>query len=445
MRRISAVASGSLAQRRGIMPGDVLLSMNGEPIIDEIDYQALSSNRRIRLCLQKSDGSERELTIIKADSVPLGLQFDDSIIGNPRTCSNNCLFCFINQMPEGMRKSLYIKDDDWRLSLLMGNYITLTNISEAEFARIIRRRASPLYISVHATDMLLRAQILGNKHGARLMQRLEHLEQAGLSFHLQLVLCPGLNDGDVLKRSLVDLLALHPAAVSVAVVPVGLTSHRDKLPLIHLYTKDEAKEVIAICETFQQEAISKNGTRFAFPADEFFSIAGRPVPETGYYEHFAQIENGIGMLRQFEDELREAKLQEGQYTAIFPSKKVLLPCGTALEPYLSEWVKDYAPDYIKATVVPIRNDFFGETVTVSGLITAKDLISQLSGIPADEVLIVDTMLNNEKTLFLDDLSPEDVQNALGVPVHIFSNHGGDFYQALTHPVSHLNDIGDKRT
>ena len=444
MRRISAVASGSLAQRRGIMPGDVLLTMNGEPIIDDIDYQALSSSRRIRLCLQKSDGSERELTIIKADSVPLGLQFDDSIIGNPKTCSNNCLFCFVNQMPEGMRKSLYIKDDDWRLSLLMGNYITLTNINETEFARIIRRRASPLYISVHATDMILRAQILGNKHGALLMQRLERLKQAGLSFHLQLVLCPGLNDGDVLRQSLFDLLALHPAAVSVAIVPVGLTRHRDILPLIHPYTKDEAKEVLAICEAFQQEAIAKNGTRFAFPADEFLSIAGRPVPETGYYEHFSQIENGIGMLRQFEDELREAKNHEGQHAAILPGKTVLLPCGTALAPYLREWIKDYAPEYVKAIIVPIRNDFFGETVTVSGLITAKDLISQLSGIHADEILIVDTMLNSEKTLFLDDLSPEDVQKALEVPVRVVRNHGGDFYQALTGSISQTNDIGDMK-
>ncbi len=442
MRRISAVASGSLAQRRGIMPGDVLLSMNGEPIIDDIDYQDLSAHRRIRLSLRKPDGDVRHYTIIKAESVPLGLQFDDSIIGNPRTCSNNCVFCFVNQMPDGMRKSLYVKDDDWRLSLLMGNYITLTNVSETEFTRIIKRRASPLYVSVHSTDMMLRAQMMGNKHGALLIKRLERLKQSGLSYHLQLVLCPGLNDGEVLKQSLIDLLALSPAAISVAAVPVGLTRHRDGLPPIRSYTKEEAADVIGICEAFQKEAIDQTGTRFVFPADEFFSIAGHPVPDAVYYEHFAQIENGVGMLRQFEEEMKEAVREEGTPYASGIKRTVLLPCGTAAAPYLKEWIRRYVPEQINALVIPIRNDFFGETVSVTGLITARDLIAQLSGIKADEVFIVDTMLNNEKTLFLDDLSPDDVRNALGLPVRVVRNHGGDFYQALTGRSSATKDIGD---
>jgi len=430
MRRISAVASGSLAHRRGIMTGDVLLSMNGEPVIDDVDYQALSAHRRIHLCLRKPDGEVRQVTLIKDASVPLGLQFDDSIIGNPRTCGNNCVFCFVNQMPEGMRKSLYVKDDDWRLSLLMGNYITLTNVGETEFTRIIRRKASPLYISVHATDMKLRAQMMGNKNGALLMDRLKRLKQAGLSYHLQLVLCLGLNDGEVLKQSLVELLALHPAAVSVAAVPVGLTRHREGLPSLRPYGRKEAADVIGICETFQKEAIDKAGTRFIYPADEFFSISGHPVPDAAYYEHFAQIENGVGMLRLFEDEIREA-IRDKEMPRVSGTKRtVLLPCGTAVAPYLKEWVRQYAPDWINALVVPIRNDFFGETVTVSGLITAGDLIKQLSGIRADEVFIVDNMLNSDKTLFLDDLSPEDVQNALGLPVRVVRNHGGDFFRAL---------------
>ncbi len=273
--------------------------------------------------------------------------------------------------------------------------------------------------------------MMGNKHGALLMDRLIRLKQAGLSYHLQLVLCPGLNDGEVLKQSLTDLLALSPAALSVAAVPVGLTRHREGLPSLRPYGKEDAAGVIGICEAFQTEAINKAGTRFIFPADEFFSIAGLPVPDAAYYEHFAQIENGVGMLRQFENEIMEAIKDKDMPRVPGMKRTVLLPCGNAAAPFLQEWVRQYAPDWINALIVPIRNDFFGETVTVSGLITAGDLIKQLSGVRADEVFIVDNMLNSEKTLFLDDLSPEDVQNALGLPVRVVRNHGGDFYRALT--------------
>ncbi len=431
MRRVSAVLDGSLAKRRRVEPGDILLAINGEPVLDEIDYQALTANRHVRMLVRKPDGAEREINFIKADSTPLGIQFDDSIIGNPKTCGNNCIFCFVEQMPPGMRKSLYIKDDDWRLSLLMGNFITLTNIGEREFSRIIKRKASPLYISVHATDMALRTRILGNRNGALLMERLERLKEAGLSYHLQLVLCPGLNDGTNLEQSLRDLLALRPAALSAAVVPVGLTRYREGLSPIRPYTRNEAADVLRICDAFQQEALDLYGTRFVFPADEFISIAGARLPDAGSYEHYAQVENGVGMLRQFEEELKEAFEAFGSSAFPIPEKTVLLPCGTALEPYLKEWICQYAPPQVRAEVFPVRNEFFGETVTVTGLICARDLVNQLTGISADEVLIVDTMLNSERTLFLDDMSPADVQRALGIPVRVFHNTGGDFFLALT--------------
>jgi putative radical SAM enzyme (TIGR03279 family) len=433
MRRISSVQQGSPANRYRIKPGDVLLSVNGEPVLDEIDYQALTAQRHIKLVISSENGETREIEMAKPLDKPLGLQFDDSLIGNPRTCGNQCVFCFVDQMPKGMRASLYVKDDDWRLSLLMGNYITLTNVGDREFERIIKRKASPLYISVHATDAELRVKILGNKHGSQLMDRLRRLKDEGLTFHCQLVLCPGLNDGDALVQSLEDLLLLAPQALSVAVVPVGLTRHREGLPPIRPYTKEEALAVLSICEEFQKRAFKQIQTRFAFPADEFLCIAGSEIPDDESYEHYAQIENGIGMLRQFEEELKTACLLDQQETTRVRKKavNVLLPCGTALAPYLTKWAKKYFPSYINAEVIPIRNDFFGETVTVSGLIVGQDLINQLSGRVSDAVLVCETLLNSDNKVFLDEKRPQDIQDALGIPVLVFRNHGGAFYQMLT--------------
>lgn len=431
MRRISKVQEGSPAARHRISPGDVLISINGEPILDEIDYQALTAKRRLLLVISNQEGQTREIELAKASQTPLGLQFDDSLIGNPRTCANNCVFCFVDQMPKGMRSSLYIKDDDWRMSLLMGNYITLTNVGPREFERIIKRKASPLYISVHATDADLRQRVIGNKHSHLLMERLQRLKSEGLSFHCQLVLVPGLNDGEALEQSLNDLLELAPAALSVAVVPVGLTRHREGLPPIRSYTRQEAIDVLALCADFQQKALQQIGTRFAFAADEFLSIAGAPVPPGEAYEHFAQLENGIGMLRKFEDELCEAVSEDLANKNTSPWKHVLLPCGTALAPYLKQWLKNHLPESIQATVVPIRNDFFGDTVTVSGLIVGQDLIQQLSGMEGDAILICETLLNSDNALFLDDMTPASVSEALGKPLIVFPNNGGAFYRLLT--------------
>lgn len=441
MRRVSAVLDGSPAQRYRLKPGDIVLSINGEPVLDEIDYQALTATRLVRMLVGQEDGSRREIGIIKDSATPLGLQFDDSIIGNPKTCGNNCLFCFVEQMPKGMRQSLYVKDDDWRLSLLMGNYITLTNVGEREFSRIIKRKASPLYISVHATDPDLRTRILGNKHGSLLMERLYRLKEAGLSFHCQLVLCPGLNDGQVMLKSLRDLEELHPAALSVALVPVGLTRFREGLPPIRPYTREEAREIVDACTVFQAEAQVRINTRFAFPADEFLSLAEAPIPAAENYEAFAQIENGIGMLRQFEDELRQAHEADKARDERKIMRTILLPCGTALVPYLDIWIRKYCPSNVTALVMPIRNDFFGETVTVTGLICASDLIKQLSGKQADEILLAETMLNSDRELFLDDLTPGDVEKALGIPVRVFRNTGTDFYRAMA-GTTNRTEIGD---
>lgn len=435
MRRVSSVQDGSLAARHQIEAGDIILSINGEPLLDEIDYQALTSRRKILLLLQKADGRQQKLSILKAVETPLGLHFDDSIIGNPRTCANKCVFCFVDQMPKGMRETLYVKDDDWRLSLMMGNFISLTNVGEREFDRILRRKVSPLYISVHATDPELRVQLMGNRNAGQLMERLNRLKDAGISFHCQLVLSPGLNDGSQLTRSLEDLYALFPHALSVAVVPVGLTSHREGLANIKPYTKDQAAEVIGICNAFSSKATSEIGTNFCFIADEFISIAQLPLPDEAYYEDFSQQENGVGMLRRFEEDLKAAYLErQGQGV----EKSVLLPCGQAVAPFLEEWLKHFSPRELQYTVLPLRNLFFGETVTVSGLLVGQDLIDQLAGHDADEILIPDNMLNSDGEMFLDNISPQQVAGQLGLPIKIFRNNGAAFYQALAAPKTSLS-------
>ena len=430
MRKISAVTRGSLAERRGLMPGDVVLSINGEALLDEIDYQALTAKRYVRLQLKQPDGSQREVDFVKAPGHPLGLQFEDSIIGSPRTCGNNCVFCFVDQLPKGLRQSLYLKDDDWRLSLLAGNFVTLTNVGDREFSRILRRKASPLYISGQATDTAVRQALVRHPHAGKLMQRLLQLKEAALQFHAQIVICPDVNDGMVLEQSIRDLMALHPAALSLALVPVGLTRYREGLSPIRAFAREDAVKVLETAQKYQVSALKELGTRFVFPADELLSLAGEKVPEPAYYEHFAQIENGIGMLSQFEDGLRYAATQHTSANHIVQSKTAILPCGTSVAPYLDGWIRQYAPKGLSARVQPIVNTLFGETVTVSGLISGGDLIDQLKNAKGDAIIIVDDMLNHDNTLFLDDQTPQTVQQALDIPLIVCRNRGEAFFNAM---------------
>lgn len=436
MRRISEVKEGSLAHRRGLVPGDVVLSINDEPLMDEIDYQALTATRHVRLQVKNAEGTERAVDFVKSTGQALGIQFEDSLFCNPKTCGNHCLFCFVDQLPPGLRQSLYLKDDDWRMSLLTGNFVTLTNVGEREFDRILRRRASPLYISVQSTDQEVRQKLLRHKHAGLLMDRLHQLKDAGLHFHCQIVICPDINDGLVLERSIQDLMALQPAALSLALVPVGLTRYREGLSPIRGFTRLDAEQVLELTEKYQQKALAHTGTRFVFPADELLSLAGMDPPEPAYYEHFAQIENGIGMLTQFEEGLKRAYDEDAQEEAITSAKKtVLLPCGTSVAPYLRKWVKEYAPSGINAQVLPVINRFFGETVTVTGLICGQDLVESLKDHTADAVLMVDEMLNSDNTLFLDDMTPQQAQKALGMPLIVFRNRGEAFYQAMKQVLS----------
>ncbi len=428
---VLAVTPGSPAAKAGVRPGDSLLRINGEDVLDEIDYQALTVHGRLTLELKDAAGQCRSCTLRKDPWAPLGLTLDERIVLSPRSCANHCVFCFVDQLPPGMRKSLYVRDDDWRLSLMMGNFITLTNVSDREFDRILRRKASPLYISVHATDPDVRVRLLRNPTAGNLMARLRLLKEHGLRFHAQVVLCPGLNDGAVLHQTIVDLAGLYPACQSLAIVPVGLTGHREGLDQLRPFDRDGARSLLRDLELIQAWYLKNLGTRFLFPSDELYSIAGLPVPPDEAYEDYVQLENGVGMVRRlaqecedFYPEVRSAAGGAGL------KRRVLLPTGVSALPYIQDLVARYGPKETDFQVLPVENRFFGKSVTVTGLIVGQDLLRALDGLTGDQVLISATMLREGTDCFLDDLTVREVQSRLGIPVRAVDNNGESFLKAL---------------
>lgn len=428
--RIYEVTPGSPAEKAGIRPDERIVSINGEPVTDEIDYQALSMTVHLTLGIE-SEGVLRTVSVRKDEWDPLGLCLDETEAMKPRHCRNRCLFCFVDQLPRGMRNTLYVKDDDWRLSLMMGNYVTLTNVSEAEFERILARRASPLYISVHATDPAVRCIMLRNRNAGSLMDRLRRLKDNGLQFHCQIVLCPGVNDGEILDRTIEDLASLYPASQSLAIVPVGLTKHREGLEPLKGFDAEGARGLLRIVRGFQQRFLKELGTRFVYPSDEFYCICEEPIPEDREYEDYPQIENGVGMLRLLEQECQEA--WEFLFADGLPCpepRKILIPTGISARPFIEKLARRYAPENAAVDVIAVRNRFFGETITVTGLIVGRDLIDQLSGIPCDQVLLCDTMLRDRTDRFLDDTTLDEVSKALGRPIRVVRNSGESLIRAL---------------
>lgn len=425
--RIIHVEPGSIADRIGLKAEDTLLEINSEPILDEIDYQALvcASVLRLRILRQNEVIS---FHVRKQDWEPLGITLDESAVLKPRACKNRCVFCFVEQMRPGMRPSLYVKDDDWRLSLMMGNYITLTNVDDEEFDRILRRKVSPLYISVHATDPGVRMTMMRNPNAGGLMKRLHALKEHGLSFHSQIVLCPGLNDGKVLEQSISDLISLYPAAESLAIVPVGLTRFREHLTPINPVCREDAIRVLELTERLQKEFVEQFGTRFVFPSDEFYILAGKPIPDEDYYEGYPQIENGVGMIRL----LREDAEIENQAFAGTNAKPrhVVIPTGISAAGEMTEICKRYAPKGVKVTIVPIVNRFFGETVTVTGLLTGQDLYEQLKDTDCDEIVISSVMLRENENCFLDDMTVETLSANLGKTIKVSDNTGAGLIRSL---------------
>ena len=423
--RIKSVPPESLGAELGLVPGDELLRIGGEEVVDVIDYQALICCEELTLTY-RHEGADMEVSCEKGEWEALGVEFEDDMLVT-RVCKNHCVFCFIDQMPRGCRKSLYVKDDDWRMSLMMGNFVTLTNVDDKELQRIVRRHASPLYISIHATDGEVRKKMMRNPNADRIMAQLKTLQRAGIQFHGQIVLCPELNDGAVLEKTIADLSAMHPAAQSLAIVPVGLTGHREGLYPLRPFTADEADDVVRTVQRWQKKCYKELGTRFVYASDEFYCIAGRKLPKEESYEDFAQIENGVGLFAQLRAEFDDA-MQGAQES---PDKKhFVMATGVSAAPLLHEMITAYPFENLKLDIIPIENRFFGGAVTVAGLTTGSDLVRELAGVQCDAVIIPENMLRAEQDLFLDDMSIEQVEQALGVPVRVVENNGAALADAL---------------
>ena len=428
---VTSVDRRSPAQRAGIQAGEKLLTVNGHEIVDVLDYRFYCYDPVLELELEEPEGGRRRLEIRKLEGQELGLNFDSYLMDEPRPCSNHCLFCFVDQMPPGMRETLYFKDDDARLSFLMGNYITLTNLSEREIARIAELRISPINISVHATDPALREAMLKHRRAGECLAIMERFAAAGITMNCQIVACPGVNDGPALDRTLRELGALHPAVGSVAVVPVGVTRFREGLYRIDPYTPAQAAAVLDQVEAFAASFLKKHSTHLAWCSDEFYLLAGRPLPEKGYYEDMAQLENGVGMLRLLTSQaamaLEDMELEEAP-------PPFAIATGVSAAPFLQKIVdmcREKCGNII-GNVYPVLNCFFGETITVSGLITGRDLIEQLKGRALGErLLIPDSMLRAGERIFLDDVTVEQVEEALGVPVTALpADSGFDLVDAI---------------
>ena len=429
---ILSVTSCSPAEKAGILPGERLEMINQEPVVDEVDYQALTASSRLTLRILDHEKKARDVYIYKSAWEPLGLCLDESIIMKPRSCRNHCLFCFIDQMPKGMRKSLYVKDDDWRLSLMMGNYVTLTNVNDQEFQRILKRKASPLYISIHATDPDVRIRLLRNPNSGNIMERLLLLKEHGIQFHGQIVLCPGINDGNILKKTIDDVAGLYPAARSLAVVPIGMTCYREGLPHMQAVTPSIAAETIRVITKYQEKFLHDFGLRFVYPSDEFYCLSGIPLPEETAYEDYPQIENGVGMLRKLEKECEDASETELAVPEPLPAKpiRIIIPTGVSARPFIEELARKYAPHGVVTEVIAVPNRFFGESITVTGLIVGRDLVDALHGHEFDRVLISGTMLRENTECFLDDMTLSEVREIIGKPITVVENDGDAFIHAL---------------
>ncbi|MBQ9859938.1 MAG: DUF512 domain-containing protein [Clostridia bacterium] len=420
---ITAVQEGSPAHRARIGAGDTLLTINKREIGDVLDYRFYIPDSRLRLTLLTAKGRRRTVRLKKQPYEELGLEFATYLMDKQRSCRNNCMFCFIDQLPDGMRESLYFKDDDDRLSFLFGNYITLTNLTEREVERIIEMHISPVNISVHTTNPELRCQMMNNRFAGQCLDYLQRFAEAGLALNCQLVLVPGYNDGEELARSIRDLAALTPAVRSVAAVPVGLTKHREGLTPLRLFTKEEARQVIHQLTAAGDEMLSQCGSRVFYPSDEWYIRAELPIPEGDFYEDYPQLENGVGMIALQREQFRE---QLAAWETAPVTTRAVVATGMAAAPFLQALVEEAKVHFptLSAQVVPIRNDFFGETITVSGLITGKDLIAQLKEVAMDRLLLPANMLRQEGDCFLDDVTVEQVEEALGVPIQFVNETDG---------------------
>jgi putative radical SAM enzyme (TIGR03279 family) len=415
--RVLAVEPEGQAAQAGLRPGDRLLRVNGQPLRDLVDFHVQAGEEQLAIDLERS-GRPCSVVLERRWGRDLGLECEPPAPAEISTCANKCVFCFIHQLPKGLRKSLYVKDDDYRLSFLHGNYITLTDLPESEIQRIVDLRLSPLYVSVHATDPVLRHFLLGSPKTIKgdLMERLGRLAAAGVRLHTQIVLCPGLNDGPHLERTVRELAALHPGVATVAVVPVGLTRHRDGLYPLRSITPAEARAVLDAIHAWQDGFVACHGTRLVFAADELYLQAGQAIPPAEAYEGFPVVEDGVGLVRRFEDDLRRisARPRRPRWRG---SRAATVVTGELFGPILDRLLGELRVPGLRTEVVAVPNEFFGRAITVAGLLTGQDVASALTSRPlGDVVLIPRVTLTETKGVFLDDVAPADLERHLGVPV-----------------------------
>lgn len=427
--QIKDVARHSYADRAGILPGETLLSIGGNEIVDVLDYRFYQINSFLELKIRDQNGAARTVRLHKPEYDELGLIFDTYLMDREKSCRNKCIFCFIDQLPRGMRETLYFKDDDSRLSFLFGNYITLTNLTEHEISRIIKMHISPINVSVHTTNPELRCMMMHNRHAGEALGILERLSRSSIELNCQIVCCPGINDGDELRRSLSDLVAL--GVNLVAVVPVGLTKYREGLYPLTPFTQQTARETIAIINEFGDRCYAQTGNRVCYAADELYLKAGLPLPDASFYGDFEAIENGVGLIAMLKEDL----LAELDFRDADPDlcRTVSLACGVSVAPYLRELMDRVEEKFprVKIHVYPITNEFFGEMINVSGLIVGNDLIRQLRGKPlGSDLLISSAMLRFENDLFLDDVHIDDVSRKLQINVTPINNDGVQLLTAI---------------
>lgn len=427
---ICGVEPGSIAEEMEIEPGDVLLAINDTQMEDVFDYHYLCNDEYIVVLIRKKDGEEWELEIEKEYNEDLGIVFENGLMDEYRSCSNKCMFCFIDQMPKGMRDTLYFKDDDSRLSFLQGNYITLTNMKQKDLDRIIRYHLEPINVSVHTMNPELRCKMLNNRFAGEALSKLDVLNRGGVMMNGQIVLCKGVNDGEQLEYTIGKLTEYIPNMQSLSVVPVGLTRYREGLYPLEPFEKKDAIEVLGIIHRWQQYCMERYGIRFVQGGDEWYLLAEMEMPPEENYDGYLQLENGVGMMRLLENEfMRELCTLKGDGRG----RKVSIATGLLAAPLLTRLGERLSAKFpgIHVQVIPIRNDFFGEQITVAGLLTGQDVLAQLKGRELGDVLLLsNAMLRSGEEVFLDDMTVEELKNSLQVPVDIVKSSGQDLIRAI---------------
>lgn len=430
---VEKVLSGSIAEEMEITPGDALLEINGHKIEDIFDYQYYTQDEYIEILVRKPSGEEWLLEIDKGYDEDLGITFENGLMDDYRSCHNKCIFCFIDQMPKGMRDTLYFKDDDSRLSFLQGNYVTLTNMSDEDVDRIIRYNLAPINVSFQTTNPELRCRMLNNRFAGQALEKAWKLAQAGIIMNGQIVLCKGVNDGAELDRSIRDLSAYLPNLESVSVVPVGLSKYRDGLYPLEPFTKEDAQDVLRIIHGWQNKIYPEYGTHFVHASDEWYILAEEELPQEEQYDGYLQLENGVGMLRLLLDEFAEAMEEDRINGRQARAKHITLATGRLAYRFIRQMAKQMEERYegLQIDVIAIRNDFFGEMITVSGLLTGQDIMAQLKDRDLGEKLLLpQNVLKSGEPVFLDDYTLDDIEKALQVRIDIVKSSGRDFIEAI---------------